>query len=97
MPIRIDHWVKLGSVVRQAREDHGWTQEALARTARVSRSWLARVEAGHSGAELAPLLRLMDALDLTLMLDPGSPTTPGQRTHTAHARTSARATAWGLQ
>lgn len=97
MPIHVDHWVKLGSVVRQAREDRGWTQEALARTARVSRSWLARVEAGHGGAELAPLLRLLDALDLTLMLELSSPTTSGQRTPNAHARAADRATAWGLQ
>lgn len=61
-------WSKLGALVRDKRLSQGLSQTALAVRAGVSRSWLARVEAGHRGAELEPLLRLFAALDLTLTL-----------------------------
>lgn len=67
--IRIDHWVKLGTTAKEARTARGWTQHELARRAKVSRSWLARVEAGHRGAELAPLFRLLSALEITIRLE----------------------------
>lgn len=61
-------WSKLGGLVRDARLSKGLSQAALAAQANVARSWLARVEAGHRGAELEPLLRLFAALELTLTL-----------------------------
>lgn len=61
-------WSKLGGLVRDTRHSQGLSQAALAARANVARSWLARVEAGHRGAELEPLLRLLAALDLTLTL-----------------------------
>ncbi|WP_017572829.1 helix-turn-helix domain-containing protein [Nocardiopsis halotolerans] len=61
-------WSKLGGLVRDTRLSQGLSQAALATRAGVARSWLARVEAGHRGAELEPLLRLLAALDLTLTL-----------------------------
>ncbi|OLT26118.1 hypothetical protein BJF83_04515 [Nocardiopsis sp. CNR-923] len=61
-------WSKLGGLVRDTRLSQGLSQAALAARAGVARSWLARVEAGHRGAELEPLLRLFAALDLTLTL-----------------------------
>lgn len=67
--IRIDHWVKLGTTAKEARIARGWTQHELARRAKVSRSWLARVEAGHRGAELEPLFRLLSALKITIRLE----------------------------
>ncbi len=66
----IADWRKLGAVLRQARLDAHLTQDALAGRAGVSRAWLARVEAGHRKAELEQLLRLIDALDLTLAVKP---------------------------
>ena len=63
-------WSKLGGLVRDTRLSQGLSQAALAVQANVARSWLARVEAGHRGAELEPLLRLLAALDLTLTLRP---------------------------
>lgn len=65
-------WVKLGGLVRDARLAKGLSQAALASRADVARSWLARVEAGHRGAELEPLFRLLSALDLTLVLRPNA-------------------------
>ena len=66
--ITIGHWTKLGSAVRDARARHGWSQHELAERAGVSRSWLARLESGHRGAEFEQILRLLDALHLTLTL-----------------------------
>ncbi|WP_435113407.1 helix-turn-helix domain-containing protein [Nocardiopsis synnemataformans] len=65
-------WSKLGGLVRDTRLSKGLSQAALAARANVARSWLARVEAGHRGAELEPLLRLLAALDLTLTLRPNA-------------------------
>ncbi len=58
----------LGILVRNARLEQHLSQAATAARARVSRSWLARVEEGHPGAELGPVLRLMEALDLRIAL-----------------------------
>ncbi len=65
---QITHWSKLGATVKDSRQALGLTQNQLAERAQVSRSWLARVEAGHRGAELEPLLRLLNALGLKLSL-----------------------------
>jgi transcriptional regulator with XRE-family HTH domain len=62
----INHWTKLGSAVRDARTRRRWSQHELAERAGVSRSWLARLEAGHRGAELEQIFRLLTALDMTL-------------------------------
>ena len=67
-PHLIGSALTLGILVRNARLEQLLSQAETAARARVSRSWLARVEDGHAGAELAPLLRLFDALDLRLAL-----------------------------
>lgn len=66
--IRISDWTKLGSAIRDTRKARGLSQHELARRAGVSRSWLARVETGHRGAELEPLFRLLNALDMSFAL-----------------------------
>ncbi len=68
---QITHWSKLGATIKDSRQALGLTQNQLAERAQVSRSWLARVEAGHRGAELEPLLRLLNALGLKLSLTQG--------------------------
>lgn len=73
--VAIGHWTKLGSTVRDARTGRGWSQHELARRAQVSRSWLARLESGHRGAELEQILRLLAALELTLSVSDGAPST----------------------
>jgi len=62
--IQITHWSKFGAVLKERRHSLGLSQHELADRAQVSRSWLARVETGHRGAEFEPLLRLVRALDL---------------------------------
>lgn len=66
--ITISDWAKLGAAIRDARTLHGLTQNELASSAKVSRSWLAKVESGHRGAELEQILRLLSALGLGLVL-----------------------------
>ena len=67
-PLLVGTPLTLGIVVRNARLEQLLSQAETATRAHVSRSWLARVEDGHPGAELAPLLRLFHALDLRLAL-----------------------------
>jgi HTH-type transcriptional regulator / antitoxin HipB len=66
--ITIADWSKLGSTIKAQRERLGLTQAAVAERADVSRSWLAKVEAGHRGAELEQIMRLLQALGLTIVL-----------------------------
>ena len=77
---RLTGWPKLGALVRDTRLSQGLSQAALAARAGVARSWLTRVEAGHRGAELEPLLRLLAALDLV---------SPCDQTATRHRRSRA--------
>lgn len=81
-----------------------WTK--LGGLLRDARSWLARVEAGHRGAELEPLLRLVAALDLSLTLRPAvqaqqhvdraDETIPHEAGDGLRAASQARRAAWGL-
>jgi transcriptional regulator with XRE-family HTH domain len=93
--VTVTGWVKLGGLIRDARASQGLSQVELAARAGVSRSWLARVEAGHRGAELEPLLRLLAALDLSLTLRQGGRADRGT-TGEQRATASARREAWGL-
>ena len=76
---RITHWSKLGATVKDSRQALGLSQNQLAERAQVSRSWLARIEAGHRRAELEPLLRLLDGLGLKLSLTQGGSETSESR------------------
>ncbi len=66
--IVISDWSKLGVTVSARRRQLGLSQVETAKRANVSRSWLARVEAGHRGAELEHTLRLLNVLGLTMVL-----------------------------
>lgn len=84
--IRLSDWTKLGSVIRDARRARGLSQHDLAGRAGVSRSWLARLETGHRGAELEPLFRLLAALNLTISLRDDRRSDDGQTAADASAR-----------
>lgn len=86
--ITIGDWTKLGSTIKAERTRAKLSQHELAARAGISRSWLAKVEAGHRGAEFEQILRLLDALGLSMILrseahDPedkqGTITTPTPR------------------
>ena len=67
----------VGRRVRQARSERGWTLDELAEHSGVSRRMIVNVEAGTSNASLATLLRLANALHVSLSAlvedaDPGA-------------------------
>jgi transcriptional regulator with XRE-family HTH domain len=90
--ITISDWSKLGAALRDERHARGFTQAEVAERAGVARSWLARVEAGHRGAELEPLLRLLAALDLSFTLAPRDAPVAPRGQHDAPSRRAA----WGM-
>ncbi|MDE2357519.1 MAG: helix-turn-helix transcriptional regulator [Alphaproteobacteria bacterium] len=57
----------LGAAIRDRRKSLGQTQGDLAKRAGVGRQWLVAVEHGKPGAELAMVLRVLDALNMPLM------------------------------
>lgn len=57
---------ELGRTVRELREQHGWSQTELARTADMTQSAVARFEAGGTVPSLPVLERLAQALDADL-------------------------------
>jgi HTH-type transcriptional regulator / antitoxin HipB len=60
--MRIGSPRELGLFVRQSRRDLGKSQAELAAEARVSRRWLAALEAGKATAEFGLVLRTLRAL-----------------------------------
>lgn len=61
----------LSSAVRGRRKDLGVSQAKLAELSGVSRKWIYEFESGKPTAELGLVLRVVDALGLTLELDYG--------------------------
>jgi transcriptional regulator with XRE-family HTH domain len=68
--IGIGDWSKLGVTLKARRLTLGLSQSEIATRARVARSWLAKVEGGHRGAEFEQILRLLAALQFDLVLRP---------------------------
>lgn len=61
----------LGAAVRDARQQAGLSQQAVADRAGVPRQWVSRLETGSNpGAELRKVLDLLAALDLMVVLEP---------------------------
>jgi HTH-type transcriptional regulator/antitoxin HipB len=60
----------LAAAVRGRRIDLGLSQASLASHAAVSRKWIYEFEAGKPKAELGLILRVLDALALSLELAP---------------------------
>jgi HTH-type transcriptional regulator / antitoxin HipB len=67
----------VAAAVRGRRKDVGLSQAELARRAGVSRKWIYEFEAGKPTAEFGLLLRVLDALELSLEL--GARSTEGGR------------------
>lgn len=63
----------LASVVKGRRLDLGLSQKLLAQRAGVSREWINQFESGKPTAQLAQLLRVIDALELSLAVDERPP------------------------
>lgn len=56
----------LGAVIRDRRKQLKLDQAALAKQIGVSRQWVIDIERGHPRAELALVLRAIDALNIQL-------------------------------
>lgn len=56
----------LGAVIRDRRKQLKLDQATLARRIGVSRQWVIEIERGHARAELALVLRALDALNIQL-------------------------------
>lgn len=56
------------AVVRELRDERGWTQAQLAERARVSRSFVADVEAGKASVEASKVFDLWQALGFEIAL-----------------------------
>ena len=63
----------LGATIRERRKSLGLSQDKLGQQAGVGRQWLVAVERGKPGAELALVLRVLNALDIPLLT--GTPPT----------------------
>jgi XRE family transcriptional regulator, regulator of sulfur utilization len=53
-------------VLRQLREERGWSQEQLAERADLNRSYLGEVERGHAIPSLVTVSKLAGALEIRL-------------------------------
>jgi HTH-type transcriptional regulator / antitoxin HipB len=84
--IVIADWNKFGATIKAERARLMLSQHDLASRAGVSRSWLARLEAGHRGAEFEQILRVLEALGLSLVLHSDAPSADeaGARPTPAH-------------
>lgn len=67
----VDTPAAAGALIRAQRMEQGWTQQALAEAAGVSRKFLIDLESGHDRAELGKTMAVLTALGLSL-----STTTP---------------------
>jgi len=55
---------RFGENVRQARHDHGWTQEDLSARTGLAVVQVSRIELGKREIRLSTLIRLLDGLDV---------------------------------
>ncbi|GAB5542884.1 MAG: helix-turn-helix domain-containing protein [Sandaracinaceae bacterium] len=59
-----------GALVRERRRERGLSQQQLAAKVGVSRQWIVQVESGKPRAEVGLMLRVLNALDLVLRVEP---------------------------
>jgi transcriptional regulator with XRE-family HTH domain len=59
---------RFASVLRQLREERGWSQEQLAAQAGLNRSYLGEVERGSAMPTLTTVAKLASALEIRLSL-----------------------------
>ena len=72
MQFHIRNTTDFASAIRSLRRSKQMTQIALAKRAGVSNKWISDVELGRSSLRFTTVLRLLDALDVDLTLQPRS-------------------------
>lgn len=78
----------LATHIRQLREELGWTQEDLAKRARIDQADLSRIERGGTDPRWSTVNRIINALGETL--EPASAPTTTRPALTAETRESIR-------
>jgi transcriptional regulator with XRE-family HTH domain len=73
--MRVHSLADVAAAVRGRRLDRGLSQSELAQRSGISRKWISEFEAGKATAEFALVIRILEALELSLDVsdvDPGS-------------------------
>jgi HTH-type transcriptional regulator/antitoxin HipB len=88
--MRVHSIADVAAVVRGRRLDRGLSQSELARYSGISRKWISEFEAGKATAEFALVIRVLEALGLSLNLNdaPQPVTMSGTGTLSASASVS---------
>jgi len=60
----------IGSLIRQERTKHGWSQTELGELAGVQQTWISQVERGKPTAQIGLVLQVLRALQLSLYAEP---------------------------
>ena len=79
----------IGALIRQRRHELDLSQLELADRVGVSRQWVVDVERGKPRAEIGLVLRALDALDVGLRADDGTPAKPSPKPGPAAANIDA--------
>jgi transcriptional regulator with XRE-family HTH domain len=58
------HLISFGGIVRQSRNERGWSQEELASRCDLDRTYVSGVERGTRNIGLLNILRIADALNV---------------------------------
>ena len=66
--MKINRPADLAALVREARQQKGWTQIELASRLEVHRDWVLRLESGASGVALGIVLRALRELGIELQV-----------------------------
>jgi y4mF family transcriptional regulator len=69
IPMTLTSVTDIAALVRQARQDRGWTQVQLAEHSGVSRDWIIALEKAKPSLEIAFVLRSLKALNLSLTME----------------------------
>lgn len=78
----------LGALVRERREAAGLTQTQLAERIGASRFWVAAFEKGKPSAELGLALKAIQALGLSIQIEPEKDTPPKKASSPRHVPSS---------
>lgn len=70
MHYQVRNTTDFASAIRTLRQSKQMTQIALAKRAGVSNKWISDVESGRSSLRFTTVLKLLDALDVDLTLQP---------------------------
>ena len=61
--------IQLGTLIRRARKDRGWSQSQLAGYSGLRQELVSKIETGHEGTKLSSIHALFAALDLDLVIE----------------------------